>query len=102
MGPVHHLGVYPLDKYIGDLILVQHCIQVHVSAENLALAGFNDQSLNILGQNILQDTLFLGPAVGCVLQDDAVSVGCHHLVHALYQAGKNIVGYVGCNNRDIP
>ena len=71
-------------------------------AENLAFTGFDDQPLYVLSQDILQDPFLFCPAVGRIFQDDAVSVGCHHLIHALDQAGKDIVGYVGCHNCDIP
>ena len=64
-----HLGIAALDKHIGNPEIIQFLIQVHISAENLAFTGFNNQSVHILRQNIFQTLGFFLPAVTCIFQD---------------------------------
>ena len=100
VGLVDHLGIYPLNKHIRNLILIQHSIQVGMLAVNLTFAWLNNQSLDILGKNIFQNSFFLCTAVCRVFQNDTVAVLCKHFVHSLYQPRKNIIGNIGgdyCN-----
>ena len=52
--PVQKLGMYSLYKYIGDMIAVEHLIQIHMPAENLALARLDDEPVDILLQKLLE------------------------------------------------
>ena len=46
--------MYSLYKYIGDMIAVEHLIQIHMPAENLALARLDDEPVDILLQKLLE------------------------------------------------
>ena len=46
--------MYSLDKYIGNMIAVEHLIQIHMPAENLALARLDDEPVDILLQQLLE------------------------------------------------
>ena len=65
-----HLRIQSLDKNIGDLILVQCFVQAYMSAQQLTFAGFDDQSVNSLADQLFQESCLLLAAVSCIFQDD--------------------------------
>ena len=86
-----HLCVVSLYEDIGNLIKIEFFIQWPVGTENLAFAGFHDQSVDIFLQNFLQTTALLHAAVAGIFQDNTVALRCQHAVNSLNQPGKYII-----------
>ena len=101
MGFFLHLCIQSLDKNIGNLILVQCFVQTHMSTQQLTFAGFNDQSVNPLTDQLFQESCLLLAAVSCIFQDDTVPVIGQHLIDPLDQPGKNIIRNIGSHHCDV-
>ena len=98
---IFHLQVAPLDKDIRDAHTVELLIQRHISAQNLAFAGFYDQSVHILGQDVFEALCFFLPAVSCIFQYDTVPLFRQYPIHPLDQTWKNVIGNISRNHCNI-
>ena len=96
-----HLRIQSLDKNIGDLILVQCFVQAYMSAQQLTFAGFDDQSVNSLADQLFQESCLLLAAVSCIFQDDTVPVIGQHLIDSLDQPWKNIIRDICSHHCDV-
>ena len=99
---IFHLRIVSLYEDIGNLVKIKFFIQCHIGAENLTLAGFHDQTVDIFLQDFLETAAFLHAAVAGIFQDNAVSLRRQYAVNALDQPGENIVRQVRGDNRNIP
>ena len=99
--PVQKLGMYSLYKYIGDMIAVEHLIQIHMPAENLALARLDDEPVDILLQQLLETLCLKASRVARIFQQNTVTVLRQHLVNSLHDARKNVIRKISCHDRDI-
>ena len=101
MGFFLHLRIQSLDKNIWDLILVQCFIQAYMSAQHLAFAWFNDQSVNSLTDQLFQESCLLLTAVSCIFEDDTVPIIGQHLIDPLDQPWKNIIRDICSHHCDV-
>ena len=98
---IFHLQVASLDKDIRDAHTVQLLIQRHISAQNLAFARFDNQSVHILSQNVFKTLCFFLPAVSGIFQHDTVPLFCQYPIHPLDQTWKNVIGNISRNHCNI-
>ena len=73
----------------------------YMSAQHLAFAWFNDQSVNSLTDQLFQESLLLLTAVSCIFEDDTVPIIGQHLIDPLDQPGKNIIRDICSHHCDV-